>query len=84
MAFVYMIVIGFLIGLVARVIKPGNDRMGFIMTTIVGIVGALIGGYIGRAMGIYSIGEPAGFIGSVLGAIIILFILQATLRRRPI
>lgn len=66
------IVIGFFIGLVARFIKPGNDSMGFIMTTILGVVGALVGGYLGRAFGMYAPDEPAGFLASIVGAIVVL------------
>ncbi|UOF00333.1 GlsB/YeaQ/YmgE family stress response membrane protein [Bdellovibrio reynosensis] len=53
---------------------PGKDKAGFILTTILGILGAVIGGYIGQALGFYTVGEPAGFIMSVLGALILLFI----------
>jgi uncharacterized membrane protein YeaQ/YmgE (transglycosylase-associated protein family) len=75
------IVIGFLIGLVARFLKPGNDKMGIFMTTLVGIAGAFFGGYLGQVFGIYRVGEPAGFIGSVVGAILILMMLSAIARR---
>lgn len=71
------IVIGFFVGLVARFVKPGNDRMGFIMTTLLGIAGAFVGSYLGQVFGIYAPGEPAGFIGAVLGAIILLVLLKA-------
>lgn len=71
------IIIGFLVGLVARFIKPGNDKMGFILTTVVGIIGAFVGAYLGQAFGIYQVGEPAGFLGAVLGAIIVLALLKA-------
>jgi uncharacterized membrane protein YeaQ/YmgE (transglycosylase-associated protein family) len=70
------IVIGFLVGLVARFIRPGDDKMGFIMTTILGIVGAFVGAYLGQAFGIYQVGEPAGFFGAVVGAIIVLILLK--------
>ncbi|MNL81719.1 hypothetical protein D3C87_2089080 [compost metagenome] len=61
-------------GLVARFIMPGKDKAGFILTTILGILGAVIGTYIGQALGLYVVGEPAGFIMSVVGALILLFI----------
>lgn len=77
------LIIGLLVGLVARFLKPGNDGMGLIMTTILGIAGAFLGGYLGQAFGIYRVGEPAGFVASVIGAILILFIVQAIMSRRP-
>lgn len=71
------ILIGFLVGLVARFLKPGNDRMGIILTTIIGILGSFIGAYLGQAVGLYEVGEPAGFIGAVVGAIILLALIKA-------
>jgi uncharacterized membrane protein YeaQ/YmgE (transglycosylase-associated protein family) len=76
------IIIGFIVGLVARFLKPGNDRMGFILTTVLGIAGAFVGSYIGQILGIYRQGEPAGFIGAVLGAILLLMILKMLSSRR--
>lgn len=76
------IIIGFLVGLVARFLKPGNDRMGFIMTTIVGISGAFLGTYLGQLLGIYHVGETAGFLGAVIGAILVLIMLSAVSRRK--
>ncbi len=71
MSIIGTLIIGFLIGLVARFLKPGNDSMGFILTTVVGIAGAFLGSYLGQAFGIYQVGEPAGFIGAVVGAILV-------------
>jgi uncharacterized membrane protein YeaQ/YmgE (transglycosylase-associated protein family) len=71
------IIIGFLVGLVARFLKPGNDKMGWVFTTIVGVVGAFVGRFLGQALGIYRADEPAGFIGAVLGAILVLALLSA-------
>lgn len=68
------IVVGFIVGLIARAIKPGDDRMGLIMTTLLGIAGAFIARYIGVAMGWYRQDETAGWIASVLGAVVLLFI----------
>ena len=76
------IVIGFLVGLVARFVKPGNDSKGFIATTFIGIVGAFLGSYLGQILGIYRVGEPAGFIGAVIGAIIVLVILKSLSKRK--
>ncbi|MCC2634472.1 MAG: hypothetical protein K0S48_2358 [Ramlibacter sp.] len=68
------IVVGFIVGLIARAIKPGNDRMGIIMTTLVGIAGAFLARFAGQAMGLYTANEPAGWIASVIGAVVLLFI----------
>ena len=62
-----IIVIGFVVGLLARFLKPGNDRMGLILTTLLGIAGALLAGWIGQQMGWYAPGQPAGFVGALLG-----------------
>ncbi|SCK61071.1 Uncharacterized membrane protein YeaQ/YmgE, transglycosylase-associated protein family [Variovorax sp. HW608] len=74
MHIVWTILIGFVAGLVARAIKPGDDSAGFIVTTLIGIAGSLVATYAGQAMGWYSAGQGAGFIASVLGAIVLLFI----------
>lgn len=75
MSIIWTIVIGFLAGLVAKFIMPGsNEPSGFIMTTILGIVGAIVASYLGQALGWYKAGEGAGFIGAVVGAIILLVI----------
>ncbi|MGJ7519631.1 GlsB/YeaQ/YmgE family stress response membrane protein [Variovorax sp. LT1P1] len=74
MSIVWTILIGFVAGLVARALKPGNDSAGFIVTTLIGIAGSLIATYLGQAMGWYTAGQGAGFIASVVGAIVLLFI----------
>jgi uncharacterized membrane protein YeaQ/YmgE (transglycosylase-associated protein family) len=74
MGIIGTIVVGFIVGLLARAIKPGNDRMGLIMTTLLGIAGAFIARYAGMAMGWYSEGEPVGWIASIIGAIVLLVI----------
>ena len=68
------IVVGFIAGLIARAIHPGNDKSGFIVTTLLGIAGSLLATYGGRLIGLYSENSAAGFIASVIGALIILFI----------
>ena len=68
------IIVGFIVGLIARAIKPGDDKLGLIMTTVLGVAGAFVAGYAGVAMGWYAQGEPAGWIASVVGAIVLLFI----------
>lgn len=74
MSIIWMVIIGFVIGLLARAIMPGTQKLGIILTAILGIVGAVLAGFIGRALGWYAEGEPAGFIASIVGAIIVLFI----------
>ena len=72
------IVIGFLAGLLARVLSPGrNNPSGFILTTVLGIVGAVVATYLGQAVGWYGPGDGAGFIGAVVGAIIVLLAWRA-------
>ncbi|MDM1758764.1 MULTISPECIES: GlsB/YeaQ/YmgE family stress response membrane protein [Acinetobacter] len=74
MALIGAIIIGFFAGLIARAIHPGNDKAGFIVTVALGIIGSLVATYGGRIIGLYSDGSSAGFIASVIGAIIVLFI----------
>lgn len=75
MSIIWTIIIGFLAGLIAKFIMPGdNEPSGFIMTTILGIVGAFVASFLGQALGWYKAGEGAGFIGAVVGAIIVLLI----------
>ena len=81
MGIVTMIVVGFIVGLLARALKPGDDRMGIIMTTLLGIVGSVAAGYVGQAMGWYTPGQPAGWIASVIGAIVLLVIVGMVRRR---
>jgi len=76
MTIIWTIIIGFIVGLIARFIMPGRDPMGFVFTALLGIVGALIAQMLGQAVGWYVPGEPAGFIASVVGAVIVLFIGQ--------
>ena len=75
MSIIWTIIIGFIVGVVAKFIMPGsNEPSGFILTTILGIVGAFVATYLGQALNWYQAGESAGFIGSVVGAIIVLLI----------
>lgn len=67
-----MIILGLVIGAVAKLVMPGNDPGGIIVTILLGIAGALVGGFLGRAMGLYQEGQAAGFIMSVVGALILL------------
>lgn len=68
------IVFGLVVGIVAKFLMPGPDPGGMIVTIVLGIVGALLGGWIGRAMGVYQPGQPAGFVMAVIGAIVVLAI----------
>ena len=75
MSIIWIIIIGFVAGVVAKYITPGsNEPSGFILTTILGIVGAFVASYLGQALGWYAPGEGAGFIGAIVGAVIILFV----------
>lgn len=74
MDIIVMIIVGFIVGLIARAIMPGNQSMGFILTTILGVIGAVVAGFLGRTLGWYGEGEAVGWIASVIGAIIVLFI----------
>ncbi|MBV6304002.1 GlsB/YeaQ/YmgE family stress response membrane protein [Candidimonas humi] len=74
MGIISMIIVGFIVGLIARAIMPGDQKLGIIMTVILGIVGSLVAGYLGHALGWYAPGQGAGWIGSIVGAIIVLFI----------
>ncbi len=64
--------IGLIVGLVARALKPGDDRMGLIMTALLGVAGSFVAGYLGAALGLYQPGDVAGFFASVIGAVILL------------
>ncbi|MFL6819622.1 MAG: GlsB/YeaQ/YmgE family stress response membrane protein [Bradyrhizobium sp.] len=75
MGILWTVIIGFVAGVIAKFLMPGdNEPSGFILTTILGIVGAFVASYLGQALGWYRPGEGAGLIGAVVGAIIVLFI----------
>jgi uncharacterized membrane protein YeaQ/YmgE (transglycosylase-associated protein family) len=82
MSIVWTILIGFVAGLIARALKPGDDSMGIIMTTVIGVLGALAATYLGQAMGWYTAGQGAGFIASVVGAIVLLFVWGLIARKK--
>jgi uncharacterized membrane protein YeaQ/YmgE (transglycosylase-associated protein family) len=83
MGIIWTIVIGFVAGVIAKFIMPGkNEPSGFLLTTILGIVGAFVATFLGQALGWYSAGEGAGLIGAVVGAIIVLFVWGAFAKRR--
>lgn len=78
------ILFGLVVGVIAKFIMPGRDPGGIIVTILLGIVGAVLGGYIGQALHLYQPGEPAGFVGAILGAILVLFIYRMATRNRAI
>lgn len=82
MGILWTILIGFIVGLVAKFLMPGRDPAGFIITVLIGIVGSVIATYLGRGLGWYQVGETAGFIAAVLGAMILLFIYRLVTGKR--
>ena len=76
------ILFGLVVGVVAKLLMPGRDPGGFIVTILLGIAGALLGGFLGRAMGLYGEGEAAGFLMSLLGAVALLLIYRLAVRNR--
>jgi uncharacterized membrane protein YeaQ/YmgE (transglycosylase-associated protein family) len=74
MSIIWAIIIGFIVGVIAKFIMPGKDPKGFIITTLLGIAGSFVGKFIGQGLGMYKPDQPAGFFMSVIGAIILLFI----------
>ena len=82
MGILWTILIGFLAGLLARAILPGKQPMGFILTTVLGIAGSLLATYLGQAMGWYTAGAGAGFIASIVGALVVLVIYGMVVGRR--
>ena len=76
------ILFGLVVGIVAKLLMPGRDPGGFIVTILLGIAGALFGGFIGRAMGFYGENQGAGWIMSILGAIVLLVLYRMMVRRR--
>jgi uncharacterized membrane protein YeaQ/YmgE (transglycosylase-associated protein family) len=76
------IIFGLVVGAVAKLLMPGRDPAGFIVTMLIGIAGALLGGWIGRAIGLYNPGESAGFVMAVIGAVVLLAIYRVTLGGR--
>lgn len=68
------LIVGLVVGLLARALKPGDDKLGIIWTIVLGVLGSVLAGYLGRAMGWYQPGQGAGWIASIIGAIILLVI----------
>jgi uncharacterized membrane protein YeaQ/YmgE (transglycosylase-associated protein family) len=82
MSIIWTLIIGLLAGIVAKLLMPGRDPGGFIITILLGIAGAFLATWLGQAIGWYEAGEGAGFIGAVVGAVIILIIYRMIARRR--
>ena len=81
MGILYAILIGFLIGLIAKVLMPGRDPGGFIITALLGIGGAVVGHWIGTAFGFYHANEPGGLVTSIVGAMLLLLFYRLTFGR---
>ncbi len=77
------IVIGFIVGIIAKLVTPGDPKpRGFILTTVLGIVGAVVAQFLGQAINLYEPGQPAGFIGAIIGAVVVLLIWRQVARPR--
>ena len=74
MGIISTIVVGLIVGAIARFVLPGEQKMGWIMTCLLGVAGSLVAGFVGQALGWYAAGQPAGWIASVIGAAILLFV----------
>jgi len=82
MSIVWMLVVGLIVGAIAKLLMPGRDPGGMIVTMLLGVAGALVAGFLGRALGWYREGEPAGILASVIGAILLLAVYRLVARRR--
>lgn len=81
MGIIAWIIFGLIVGIIAKFLMPGRDPGGFVITTLLGIAGALLGGFLGRSLGWYGPQDGAGFIMAVLGAIVLLVVYRLLLRR---
>lgn len=77
MSIIGWIFFGLIVGIIGKLLMPGRDPGGFVITILLGIAGALVGGFVGRALGMYGEGDPVGFVMAVLGSIILLFLYRA-------
>lgn len=82
MSIIGWILFGLVVGIIGKLLMPGRDPGGFVITILLGIAGALLGGFVGQALGLYEPGEPAGFIMAVLGSILLLAIYRMFVGRR--
>ncbi|ABM96513.1 GlsB/YeaQ/YmgE family stress response membrane protein [Methylibium sp. Pch-M] len=74
MGIITTLIVGLIVGALARFVMPGEQKMGWILTCVLGIAGSFLAGFVGQSLGWYAVGEPAGWIASVLGAVVLLFI----------
>lgn len=84
MGLIWTLIIGLIVGAIAKLLMPGKDPGGFIVTMLIGIAGAFLASFLGRALGLYAEGDAAGFIASVLGAMLLLFIYRLATRGRTV
>jgi uncharacterized membrane protein YeaQ/YmgE (transglycosylase-associated protein family) len=84
MAIIGWIIFGLIVGIIGKFLMPGRDPGGIVVTILLGIGGALLGGWIGQAMGFYREGEPAGFVMAVLGSIVLLLLYRLFAGRRSV
>jgi uncharacterized membrane protein YeaQ/YmgE (transglycosylase-associated protein family) len=80
----WTVIVGLAVGAIARFIMPGEQKMGWILTCLLGIGGSLVAGYVGQALGMYAVGQPAGWIASVIGALVLLFVVDKLRRSTPV
>lgn len=81
MGIISAIFIGLIVGAIAKFLMPGRDPGGWIVTILIGLAGSFIGTYLGQTLGLYRAGEPAGFIGSIVGAMILLLLYRLVVKR---
>ena len=81
MGWIATIIVGFIVGVLAKFLHPGKDNLGFIMTSLLGIGGAFLAGVVGQTMGWYEVGQPAGWIASTLAAVVSLVIYTRVIKR---
>lgn len=84
MHILWMLIIGLIVGALAKLVMPGRDPGGVFITMLIGVAGALIAGFLGRAAGWYQPGQSAGFIASVIGAVLLLAIYRVAVHHRPV
>ena len=83
MGIIGTILVGLVVGALARWVMPGEQKMGWILTGVLGVGGSLAAGYVGQALGMYAVGQPAGWIASVVGALVLLFVVQKVRGKPP-
>lgn len=82
MSLIWMLIIGLIVGAIAKALTPGKDPSGCLVTMLLGVVGSMVAGFLGRSLGWYQEGEPVGFIASVVGAVLILLVFRAITGRK--